>query len=397
MTRIENRIVSAVLRYQNSLFFIFALLLGLVARWNGRNFLSGDMKTFLLPWFDEIKARGGLESLSAQVGDYGLLYQTFISAMTYVDVNPLYGYKLLSVVFDVALMAVVGLILWREQKSDIGQKAFCLLLCMAVVFLLPTVVFNSAYWGQCDSMYTVFVLATLYLVSRDSFKWAFACLGMAFACKLQAVFVMPFLAAYYLKSRKFSVLYLVITLLVFWASGIVAFLYGRNLLAPFTIYQYQTGEWPYLFVDFPSFWVLTGNELSLKIFAVLITFGLCAAGVLFYLRDKREDKAVFYPYAAWFVWTMVLFLPSMHDRYAYLLDILLVLMSFMDKRYVKYAVVCCCISLWAYGSYLFGLREASASLELRAVLFLIMYAVYSWQLLAPDSRMSRAGLQRVLK
>ena len=72
------------------------------------------------------------------------------------------------------------------------------------------------------------------------------------------------------------------------------------------------------------------------------------------MNNKRflAAKGDYYAIAAWFVWTMVLFLPSMHDRYAYPLDIMLFLVGFIDRRYLKYAILSMLIGFYHYGYYL---------------------------------------------
>jgi hypothetical protein len=48
----------------------------------------------------------------------------------------------------------------------------------------------------------------------------------------------------------------------------------------------------------------------------------------------------------------VLVLPAMHDRYAYLMDILLVIAAFLDKKNFKYAFICILMSFKSYPGYL---------------------------------------------
>ncbi len=60
--------------------------------------------------------------------------------------------------------------------------------------------------------------------------------------------------------------------MVFWLSGIVGYLYGRNPLAPFTIYAAQTGEYKRMYMNMPSFWMVLGDDYgSLSGFAVVFT------------------------------------------------------------------------------------------------------------------------------
>lgn len=229
-------------------------------------------------------------------------------------------------------------------------------------------------------MYSAFSIATLYFLYKDKYPTAFVCLGLAFACKLQTVFVLPFILAYYVKTKKFSIFNFLISVAILWTSGAVAFIYGRSLLAPLMIYLRQTVEYPMLYLNFPSFWALAGNDyLSLRWMALGITLTLCALGTFAYLHDKRDEKNTFWPMATWFAWTLVLFLPSMHERYAYLLDILLVILACMDRRFIVYALISICISLWTYGNFMFD-QTRERALAVIAVIYLSAYTHYSLSL-----------------
>ena len=355
MTSLENRFITAIDKNRNWLLLALLVICGVGIRWAGRYFVSEDMTFCLKPWFEQMRAAGGLPALANQVGDYGLLYQTLISLMTYLPLPAVVQYKLVSSVFDVplALLAAAiyrdvrlsGMAATPETRSRVRLQSW---LVAAVVWLLPTVMLNSSYWGQCDSMYATCCLATLYLMRRNSFAGAFVMLGLAFACKLQTVFILPIIIVYYLVKKRFSLIWILLSVVVMWLSGIVAFAYGRNLLAPLMIYTGQVGHYEEMYMSFPSLWMLVGNDYwSLRWFAILLTLAVLAASLWYCLNRKRVilDGERYYAVAAWFMWSMLLFLPSMHDRYAYLLDLLLVVMACLDRRFLKYAVVTVLISL----------------------------------------------------
>lgn len=399
MTSLENKFIDAIYGYRHVLLLAVAAVAGLAIRWAGRYFVSEDMTFCLIPWFEQIKSAGGLPALSSQVGDYGLLFQTLISVMTYISLPAVMQYKLLSTVFDVVLALLVGA-MYRdlryeglkglpdsaraEQASRVRLQSW---LVSAVVWLLPTVMLNSSYWGQCDSMYACCCLATLYLLRRGSFAGAFALLGLAFAFKLQAVFILPIIGVYYLVSKRFSLLWVLLSVAVMWLSGIVAFGYGRSLLSPILIYTGQVGHYQEMYMGFPSLWMLVGNDYwSMRWFAIVLTVAVMAVGLWYCLCRKRVilEDGRFYAVAAWFMWLMLVLLPSMHDRYAYLLDLLLLLMACLDRRFVKYAVVAIVTSLYYYGIYLFGDKGNGHALS--AVIYLVTYLHYTWTLVGDINR-----------
>lgn len=386
MTSVENKFIDAINKRRHVLLLVLLFALGAAIRWAGRYFVSEDMTYCLMPWFEKIKAAGGLPALSSQVGDYGILYQTLISLMTYLPIQSVVQYKLLSSLFDIPL-ALVAAAIYRdvrlsdkvttpETRSRVRMQSW---LVAAVVWLLPTVMLNSSYWGQCDSLYATCCLATLYLLRRNSFVGAFVMLGLAFACKLQTVFILPIIGVYYLVQKRFSLFWILLSVVVMWLSGIVAFAYGRNLLAPILIYSGQVGHYQEMYMSFPSLWMLVGNDYwSMRWFAILLTFAVLAVGLWYCLNHKHNilSNERFYAVAAWFMWSMLLFLPSMHDRYAYLLDLLLVLLACWDRRFTKYAVITVLISLYYYGIYLFGDRGNGHVMA--AVIYLVTYLHFTW-------------------
>ena len=384
----EINIQNYLLKHKQEVLLAIMIVTAVVMRYIGRDFESDDMHRYLIPWYNEIKNQGGINSLSGQIGDYGLLYQTLISIMTYIPAKSIYLYKLLSIAFDYMLGYIVYKIA-KDNNSFKNNHNIPPSVIGAGILLLPTVVFNSAFWGQCDSMYTFFCLATLYYLSKDRFTLAFIFYGLAIACKLQSVFILPFILFYYLKRQNFTLLYFLITIIVIWLTGSMAFIEGRSIFAPIEIYHYQTFEHQSMYINFPSFWVIVGNDYAtLKVFSVLMTGIICLFGGYTYLTDKRFDnRNGFYEIATWFVWTMVLFLPSMHERYAYLLDVMLVMLSFYDKRYIKFAIVAVCMSLCTYGCYLFEFGR-TIPLFWISVINILSYLLYSYCIYLRRSKVS---------
>ena len=393
ITSLENRLIDLIDKHRHVLLLAIIFVLGAAIRWAGRYFISEDLENSLIPWFNTIKGNGGLAALSAQVGNYGLLYQTLISLMTYLPIPAVVQYKLLSCVFDVALALMAGKI-YREERMrgvagapDAVDKALASKVrwqswfFAALVWVLPTVMMNSSYWGQCDSMYGFFCLATLYTLRRGSFFKAFVFLGLAFSCKLQTVFIVPMIGVYYLISRRFSLVWVLLSVVVMWLTGIVAFGYGRSLLDPILIYTDQVGHYRQLYMNFPSMWMLVGDDYwSMRWFAILFTMIVLATGLWYCLNHKSTvlSRERYYTVAVWFMWSMLLFLPSMHDRYGYILDIILLMLGCLDSRYLKYAFVTIFLSLFTYGIYLFGDRGDGYAWE--AAIYLVTYLHFTWTL-----------------
>ena len=349
-------------------YFILITLIGLFVRLLGFDFISNDMKFCLLPWFNIINDSGGLNALTEQVGDYGLLYQTIIALMTYVDINPVYQYKVLSVVFDFLLAFSIAFFIYSTDLPTIfpyQNRTIRFCLTYACVLFMPTVILNSAFWGQCDSIYSCFLLWGLCFLYKRKFKDTFFMLGCALSFKLQTVLLFPLFLFHYFLKKQFSLFNFIITFATFWLSGIVAYLYGRNILDGINIYLYQVGEYKSMWLNVPSFWVLVGNDYDrYHLFAISLTIVLLGIGfgVFLYYKQQIDSFSQLIILAIFVEWTCILFLPSMHERYTYVLDLLLLILSILDSRCVKYAVIAIGTSCITYSSFLFRTPELNSLL-----------------------------------
>lgn len=345
---------------------------GLYLRYLPIDFISDDMQRFLIPWFQEIKVNGGFAALSLQVGDYGLLYQTIIAAFSYSNINPVYLYKALSILFDVLLASSVAYFISKADTGNfnLSELGYIIPISYGCVLLLPTVIMNSAFWGQCDSIYTLFLLWSLWFLYKEKYGLSLLMLGCSFAFKLQCILLMP-LFVLFCFCKRFSFLKFLITVFTFWFSGIVAFVYGRGLLAGFSVYLFQVGEYKRMWMNVPSFWFFFDADYErCHVFAICLTFMILSFFLLFLLKKNipitsfKQIIAV----ALLIEWTCIIFLPAMHERYTYVMDILVLLLAFSDKNFIKYALIAIGTSCITYNTYLF----ASSSLTLFLVLIYIM-------------------------
>ena len=122
---------------------------------------------------------------------------------------------------------------------------------------------------------------------------------------------------------------------------------------------------------------LVGNDYSnLKLFAIIVTIFICGVGLYLIMSEKVKIISLedYLRVATWFMWTCILFLPSMHERYTYPLDIFLILLCFINREYLKYAIYSICLSTITYSSFLF----ANTSIDILMVLLYIFLYVYLW-------------------
>ncbi|MDP9800007.1 Gpi18-like mannosyltransferase [Arcanobacterium wilhelmae] len=332
-------------------FFLVVLFAGLALRFAGTPIVSADMKWFLLPWFSQIEPEG-FGSLAHQVGNYGLLYQTLIALLTYIPLPAVFLYKFVSVVFDVALAFSAALIArrvtgtgWREKPA---RMAF-----LAIMFLPPFVI-NSGWWGQCDSMYSLAALWALYFLYERRYPATGVALGFAFALKLQTIFIMPLVVTVYVLRRRWPFPELIYAAGVFWGTGGLAYAFGRSLLAPLTIYAGQTGDFPKMVVNAPSFWYFFPDNFALLAKpAVVVCAAILAIGFFAIILKKIsiDSWQQYLATSAWMIWTCFLFLPAMHERYSYLLQVVLILLAVAFRGYWPYLAVETAVTCVTYAKF----------------------------------------------
>ncbi len=338
-------------------FKIFSVtIITLLLRYRAFDFISYDMNDYLLPWFFIIKNNGGLAALNQQVGDYGLLYQTIIAIFTYLEVNPVYLYKIFSVVFDILLAGSFSYIVVKNKLNNGTYKIHDCLASYVGILFFPTVFMNSAFWGQCDSVYTFFLLWSIWLLFEEKYNASFFMLGCAFSFKLQSILLTPLFVFLYFYKKKFSWRCFLITFFTFWSSGIIAYLYGRSIFEGISVYLYQVGEYKRMWMNVPSLWFFISDDYNKwHLIAIGLTFLILGFG--FYMIISRglqmNSFEQILEIAIFIEWTCIIFLPAMHERYTYVMDILLLMLTFLNKRYIIYAFITACVSSLTCSAFLF--------------------------------------------
>lgn len=170
---------------KGTLFFVGAFMaVTMLARVSMLDFITADYNSFLSLWLS-IFREGGVAMLSQNVGDYNLIYQYFLLLITMTPLHDLYLIKFISVAFDYAL----ALVMMRAAGRFGSEKAKLPVLMLMLIF--PTVLLDGACWGQCDSLYAFFIVLSLYMLATDRPTRSAIALSIAFAFKLQTIFVFP--------------------------------------------------------------------------------------------------------------------------------------------------------------------------------------------------------------
>ena len=380
MTKIENKLFDFVQKHILCILVFAVTITGIVIRICGIHFQSNDYNSFLYPWCYQIE-HAGIQGLGKQVGNYNIPYQILTYILTLFPFGSLISYKLLSIIFDVVLACSAAMIVNSFSNNNAKLKA---VITYCLVFCSLTVVFNSAFWAQCDSIYVSFILLAIYFLKKDKNAVSFVMLGLAFAFKLQFVFILPVFLFYYVATRKISLLHFLIIPAVNCIMCLPALFFGRNVLDSFTIYLEQTDYGKLIQMNCPNIYAFmcSGSDVNnyylFKTFSIIFTITILgiALALIIYKKVDMNDNYNFLITSIWTVFTCLMFLSSMHERYTYLLNILLIIYVILTGKKVWLAVACSLVSLRGYCFYLFGYE--ALDLKTTAIIYVSLYAYVTY-------------------
>ncbi|MGN0488793.1 MAG: glycosyltransferase 87 family protein [Ruminococcus sp.] len=376
MTKAEQKFFEIIQKNILPIFIIAVTVLGVGIRFFGINFQSDDYNSFLYPWWVGIQ-NSGINGLATQVGNYNIPYQIITFIFTLLPFGPLYSYKIFSIIFDVVLAASAGLLVHSFSSKDGLLKGA---VTYAVVLCSVTVIFNSAFWAQCDSIYVAFILLSVYFLKKDKNILSFVMLGISFAFKLQMIFILPFYLYYYISTRKISILHFLIIPAVDIIMCLPAVLLGRNIADIFTIYAQQTDYGKQIQMNFPNIYAFmcNGTDVSnyylFKGFSIVFTIIVLGIGLglIIYKKADLTNTENLLLTSIWTVFTCLMFLSSMHERYGYLIDILTIIYAVITLKHIWLPIICQLISLRGYCYYLFSYDVLD--IKLVSIIYIGLYA-----------------------
>ncbi|NLF34522.1 MAG: conjugal transfer protein TraL [Clostridiales bacterium] len=320
--------------------------------------VTNDYDWFLSRWVQTFRDSGGFAGLSQPIGNYNVPYLYFLAFFSYLPFPDLYAIKLLSLLSDV-MLAWGGLRLAKTlcpPDSRGPAAAFCALL------LLPTVILNGAYWGQCDSLYSALAFHALASALGRRPVSSVVYLAAAFSFKLQAVFLIPLWRVFWYTGRV-KLRHLCLFPAVCGATLAPALLLGKPLGDILAVYLNQAGsEGQHTTLNFNSpsvFGFLPyGSEPNQTLLARLgiaaaFLFVLLLLALLFRVRDRMDEPALFTAAIVMAV-GVPFFLPYMHERYFFLADALTLVWACVSLKRVFQVAAVQTASLGGYHAYLVG-------------------------------------------
>lgn len=358
------------------LFFLFTVS-AVLMRYALRNVVAGDYKMFFEPWVATLReAGGGIRGLAAEFEyvDYTTPYLFILSCISICPfLNTLLLMKIVSIFFDfVAAFAVMAIVYDRKKSMTYGVIGY------GIFLMAPTILTNGAMWAQCDIIFTSFILWSLYFLLKDKPVPAMAFYGVAFAFKLQTLFLAPLYVILWMKGKVKLKHFLFLPLMYF--IGIIpSLIAGKSLWELISVYFFQANGAMDIYAlshKFPNIYQLIGTDTFLFEYAdagIWLTLGALMLLLYTFARLEYElDSVMLLRMGMFLTMTVVFFLPHMHERYAILVDVLAIVYVFFDSKGFYVPVITLLCSFAGYTVYLAGTNIVP--LFIYTILFLFLMA-----------------------
>ncbi|OCT10632.1 hypothetical protein A8709_22580 [Paenibacillus pectinilyticus] len=331
---------------------LIALILRLVLApiWVG---YDTDVRTFMA-WADRAYTVG-LNDLYTNAKDYfldyppGYMYVLYLVGLLHHKLSipwesgsSLLILKLPSILAD---LGTVYLLFRLAISKREGARTWVQALWIAGLFAFnPAIWANSAVWGQVDSFFMLFIVATLLMQMKGKLPQAAFFIALALLLKPQALLFGLFLLIDVIRTRKPMVWLLsVLTGVATMAVLALPFAVGRGYGWMISLYSGTLASYPYgslnafnviallggNFIDINSgFWHLSYQWIG------LVLMGLSIIYVCFLYTVGRERRGVVLYASFLFITAVFMCMTKMHERYLHY-GLLLALVSYIyikDRR-----------------------------------------------------------------
>ena len=336
-------------------YLLVMTVIGIAIRGILRVVTTVDWEMYWDPWISDLREMG-FSYLATDRYDYAPSFVYILWVISKLPVNPMTAYKSIHIVLDFAAAAVMGKLVMETTKSRIkGFSTYGLML------IVPTIWADSALWAQCDIIFMLFILLCFYYLFRQMPNRAMFFYGLAFAFKLQSLFIFPFLVILWV-NKKIKIQHFLWIPGLYFLSIIPAWIAGRPLIELINIYMAQGAQdvWS-LSIKWANIYQIIGNQYFLLEYAeagtwLILGILMC---VMFVMAQKRYriTKEFIVQMALFFAILTPFFLPHMHERYGCLADILAILYAMMNWKRFYIPLVQILMSFTCYMAYLSHLGD----------------------------------------
>ncbi len=329
-----------------------AVLLGKISL---LDYVSDDYSIFLSGWIYEYSQMSLKEGLGTYIAsDYTPPYLYLLQLISRLDNYPWqYMVKAIPMAFEILMGYALAKLVSLKKTGEGAQ-----LMTFHIALILPTVVFNGAYWGQCDVIYTSLCLMAVYmgLTRRSARSMIF--FGLALAFKLQTVFFLPVMLPLWLR-KDIKLRHLVLIPVAYMTLMLPALWGGKSLRHVLTVYLQQADQYNFITMNAPNLYQFLPDLDSTMLYemfspmAMMLGFAIvmimCAV-----LCVRREYLTVDASLLACLLMLsgIPFFLPKMHERYMFGADVLSLVLAVYAPRRILLPL---CFGFASYLAYTAGL------------------------------------------
>lgn len=317
-------------------------------------FISNDLTIYFFPWFDSLKSQGLAQSLRSGFSAYSPPYLYLLYFTTFLEpwIGKAAAIKLIPNIFDFASAYLVSRILLGSGKSQ-----FTALFGFVTYLIFPTIIFNGALWGQCDTIFGFGMLLFLYGILQK--RSTYACIGFAvgFAFKFQMFFFSPVLLYAFMEKRiQWKSLLFIPGIWI--ASVIPALLMKAPIKSVLGRLENQLQHFPALTMNAPNIyqWIPAKYYSTFVWPGVLFAFLITLLVVMAFYWKNRKRESAFQEFVAFsYLVTLLVPLvsPRVHDRYFYLSDVASVLYLFYFPNRIALVLTTQIVAFLTYQPFLF--------------------------------------------
>lgn len=352
--KFESEFRKFIDKYHNKIFLAMVVIISFLIRIKFRSYVSGDYNYYLQPWCNEFEQYGFIDGIRKTSANYNFPYLYILAFITLFPLTNLIKIKLVSIGFDF-IAAIFSYLIVKEILKDKANGNMLASFAFTLILLNPTTIMNSSIWAQCDIIYVTFILMAIYFIIKEKYTLSFIMYGISFAFKLQAIFALPIFIILYFKKKEFSIINFLIIPLINFILFIPALFMGRNMADLWNVYKGQMTQYRELVKNFSNIYRFLPNNYELfskpAILFTILFVGIIMFFSIYFKKSCNGKDVIELLIVLLLVETY--FLPSMHDRYLFMGELLVIIYVIITKKNILCASLMLIISCNSYIIYLF--------------------------------------------
>ena len=360
----DDKLRSWIIKHAMLIGMILLAVLGLYIRYACWPINLGDLKFLNSPWYETIKNEGIAAvldpSLQCNYSPINLFLMLLVGKLL-PNVDTLIVLKGLFVFFElllcVSLIALLKYVLVKDEKYNIN-----FFIGYVLIVFNPITIINAACWGQTDAIFAFFSVLAILSYIKGKTNLSLVWFGLALAFKMQAVFLLPLFAVlYFVGPKRINIFSFLIVPAVWLLSSVPMVLVGESPFYILEVYLGQTSIYKTLTFNYPNVYALMGEFVTQRGWIITlftktgIVFAIAVIGAMaVYLINQKQklSNQNILLVASWFIFACVFFLPRMHERYAFVGEVLLIVWIAATHKPYRYlyfvGIVSTILSAYAY-------------------------------------------------